>query len=124
MCLPLINFNNFNFYFKLDYRLIYIALFIFLLDKLLFNLTNYNCKSKNILLAFINPLYIKTMSLLILGDILTNLYQYPYVNYIKKISYFDFIERIDGILNFEYLFCFIILLSFILINIKKIKKPT
>ena len=60
---------------------------------------------------------------LIIGNTLTNIYQYPYVNYLKKITFFDFIERMDGFLNFGYLFCFIILLSFIMININQIKKP-
>lgn len=123
LCLPLINFNNFIFQFNIDYHFVYISLSVVLIHRYILYLTNYNINGKNILVSFINPIYIKTFLILILGNNLTNIYQYPYVNYLKRIKYFDFIERIDGILSFEYLFCFIILLSFVLLSIKQIKKP-
>ena len=82
-------------------------------------MSDYSIKYKEIILSFLNPIYIKIISLTILGNTLSNLYQYPYVSYLKRIKYFDFIERMEGILSFEYLFCFIIMLSFLLLNTKK-----
>ena len=124
LCLPLININKLTIHIQLDYQAIYIAIVILFLYLCILSLTKYKINNSFIVLSLVNPFYLKLMSLLIIGNTLTNIYQYPYISYLKNIEYFDFTERIDGILSFEYLFCFIILLSFILLNIKQIKKPT
>ena len=115
LTIPLINFNNLSINFHCNYRLIYIALFILFTHKCFYYLNNYQIKKKDLIISFINPLFIKILTLLTIGSTLSDLYQYPYVSYLKKIKYFDFIERMEGILSFEYLFCFIISLSFFLI---------
>ena len=123
LCIPLINFNNITIIFTINKSFIYISLFILFLYKYLCYLTNYKINNKIIILSFINPIIIKIISILILSNNLSNIYKYPYVNYLKRIKYLNFIERMDGILSFEYLFCFIILLIFIIQNIKVLKKP-
>ena len=123
LCIPLINFNNITFQFNIDYHFIYISLSIFLIHRYILYLTRYSISEKNIIYSWVSPISIKVIMTLIIGNTLTDIYQYPYVNYLKKITFFDFIERMDGFLNFGYLFCFIILLSFIMININQIKKP-
>lgn len=122
LSVPLIKFNNFSFSYNIDYSFIYIGLFILLLFNYLYYLSNYKINYKEIILSFISPLIIKIISLLILGNNLLSIYKYPYINYLKNINYLDFIERMEGILSFEYLFCFIILLSFFIQNIKVLKK--
>jgi len=123
LCIPIININNIILSIKFDYQLIYISLFIIFLDNCLYYLNNYQLHIKETIISFANPLLIKIISISILGNTLSNIYPYPYVNYLRRIKYFDFIERMEGILSYEYLICFISLLCFLLIIIKSLKKP-
>lgn len=119
LVIPLININNLQISFDYNYQLIIVALFILYLYKSIYYLNNYQLKNSELLISFINPLCIKLLALLVIGNTLSNLYNYPYVIYLKKIKYFNFIERMDGILSFEYIFCFIVLISYTLLNTKK-----
>ncbi len=100
---------------SINYHLVFIALLIFYLYKCLNYLTNYQVKKKKIFIIFLNPILLKLISISVLGNSLFNIYKYPYVSYLKTIRYFDFFERIDGILSFEYLFCFIYFFTFLLL---------
>ena len=119
LVIPLININNLQISFDYNYQLIIVALFILYLYKSIYYLNNYQLKNSELLISFISPLCIKLLALLVIGNTLSNLYNYPYVIYLKKIKYFNFIERMDGILSFEYIFCFIVLISYTLLNTKK-----
>ena len=122
LLIPLINFNNITFDFSIDYHLLLISLIIFLIYIYFFYYNDYKLSKSNIVISIINPSITKLMALLILGSPLTNIYKYPYINYLKNIKYLDFIERVDGLLSFEYILVFITLLSYILLIIKsKIK---
>ena len=55
----------------------------------------------------------------ILGYKLGIFYPYPEVMILKNIAFFDFIERVDYILVFEYLLVIYSLISILLLNIKK-----
>jgi len=119
LSLPLINFKNLYIDLNFDYHFIFITILIIFLYNSIYYLNNYRLKNLDLILSFINPISIKFITILILGNTLSNLYKYPYINYLQKIKYFNFIERMEGMLCFEYIFCFILTLSFLIINIKK-----
>lgn len=54
-----------------------------------------------------------------LGIDLASYYQYPEIAILKKVSYFNFIERIEGILSIAWLLDSVIVLSFILYSLKE-----
>ena len=116
--IPLINFHNIIFNFNINYTFIIISFSILLMYNYLYYFNNYKITNKELLISFINPSIIKIMTILVIGNPLVNIYKYPYVNYLKKIKYLNFIERIDGLLSFEYLLSYITLLAFLLLIIK------
>lgn len=118
LTIPLLKFSNFTIDLNYSYQLLYVSFFVLFLYKSIYYLNNYSLKKKELILSFTNSILIKLTSLLILGKKLFTIYQYPYVKHLQKIKYFDFIERIEGILLFEYLLCFIILISYLLLIIK------
>ena len=129
LIMPKININNLLTYndWSINYNFIIIGISIFYIFKSLNYLTNYKFNKKTII-SLINPIFIKLLTILVLSNTLTTIYKYPYINYLKTIRYFDFIERIDGLLSFEYLISFLALFAFILFNIKltlkKVDKST
>lgn len=119
LIIPEININNINnISFSFNYHFIYLGIIIWYFYKTINYLTNYMINKKRIIISFFNPLLMKLSTILVLGNTIFNIYKYPYVNYLKTIRYFDFIERVDGILMFEYLICFFYLLSFLLQSMK------
>lgn len=56
----------------------------------------------------------------ILSSRLINIYSYPFVNILKNISFYDFIDHMESLLSFEYLFDGFILLFSISFYIKDI----
>lgn len=56
--------------------------------------------------------------LLVLGNTLTNLYEYPFIIVFKCISLLNFIERIEIFFSLNYLFCFYF---FFLLNVYQLK---
>ena len=123
LIVPKININNLLSYnaLSVNYNFIIIGITILYIYKSLNYLTNYKFNKKTIL-SLINPLYIKLLTILVLSNTLVTIYKYPYMDYLKTIRYFDFIERIDGLLSFEYLICFFALFTFVLFNIKLLLK--
>lgn len=85
-------------------------------------LTNTTIKAKSYIIGIINPIIWKLITISIMGVTLFNLYVYPYFNVLKSIKYLDFIERMEGILSFQYLITFFFLLSFLLLIIKSISQ--
>ena len=122
LTISLVKVSNFGITLYIDYHFIYIGLITLYTYKCLWYLTNYQIKIKDIIISYLNPFSIKIKTMLILGNTLSSIYKYPYISSLKRIKYFDFIERIDGVLSFEYLFCFIITISFLLFNIRQLKK--
>ena len=123
LIIPKIDLNNiYSLNTSFHYHFVYIGFSIWYLYKIVNYLTNYLINKKRILISFLNPLLMKLLSILVLGNTVFNIYKYPYVNYLKNIRYFDFIERIEGILVFEYLFSFFYLFTFLLFSVKLLCK--
>ena len=121
---PNINVNNFNEQLinelTINSNIIYI-LGTFIITLILIKYTTNKLPNKKIyLVSLINPIIIKLISILVIGKTLFNLYNYPYINTLKRIKYLDFIERMEGILSLEYLFCFFLTISFTLFIIRNI----
>ena len=114
--------NNSIQYSNISYSFLYLGFYIFFIYNAIYYLTNRQISIKLLTITFINPLIIKLISILVLGNELFNKYSYPTVNYLKNINYFDFIERCDGILLFKYLISYYILFIFLIFNIKTLKK--
>lgn len=121
LIIPKLNFNNIviSHNIQITYRFILIGFSILYLDTAINYLTNYEINKKRSIISFINPLLIKILVIMSLGNTLSLIYKYPYVDYLKTIKYFDFIERIDGILSFEYLISFYYTFIFFLFIVKK-----
>ena len=126
LIIPKINISNINFIYNdsINYKFIIIGISILFIYKGISYLTNYKISKNNMLIALINPLLIKTFVILVIGNTLAFIYKYPYMDYLKTIKYFDFIERIDGILSFQYLISFYYLFIFLLFIIKLCIKKT
>ena len=122
LLLPLVDIHNLNLIkqFNININIIITSCIFFFIIRLVYLITNYLPSIKRTLIPLFNPLFIKLMIILVLGDTLFNLYEYPYVNYLKSIKYLDFIERIDGLLSFEYLLSFLVFFSFLIFSIKTI----
>ena len=112
------NFNNITNELHVNQNFLIFAIFntfIFLAIKYL---TNYSLNKKIYSFSLVNFLSIKILIIGIMGTTLFQLYEYPYVNILKRIKYLDFIERMEGILSFQYLISFFFLSSFIILLIK------
>ena len=124
LLLPYINIINFNYQLleqiSININFLYISLTIFFINLSIKYLTNYQVKNKIFSLSTINPIIMKLLTISIIGNTLFNIYNYPYFSVLKRIKYLEFIERMEGILSFEYLLCYIFLSSFLIILIKSI----
>ena len=56
----------------------------------------------------------------ILSNKLISVYKYPFINILKSVKFYDFIDHLEKLLGFEYLFYDLILLFTILFGIKNI----
>ncbi len=125
LILPQINFSYFS-TFRLDFSFSYqsflLAFIIFYIFLAIKYLTNDTLSKAFIGFSFANPLLLKILSIMIIGNQLTNLYHYPYFEIFKKIKYLNFFERMEGILSFQYLFSFFFLLSFLILVLKNVIK--
>ena len=126
LSIPNININNFNIKLldelQININSLYIGLMITYLYLGIKYLTNYKFNIKNYFINIINTIFIKILSLFILGKTLFYLYDYPYINILKRIKYLDFIERMEGIFSLFYLISFYFLLSYVLLLIIEISK--
>ena len=121
-----INTNNINYLIikeeSLSIHSIYISLTILFIYLTIKYLTLWETSYKSYLISILNPIVMKIITILTIGMTLFNIYDYPYVNVLKRIKYLDFIERMEGILSFQYLISFILLESFLLLIIISIIK--
>lgn len=122
LVIPNIEFNNFNIQLieelRINNHFLHFALIIFLIYVMINYLNKHQLNIKGYSISIINSCFFKVITIGILGKTLTDLYQYPYINILKRIKYLDFIERMEGILSFQYLFIFFFLLAFILLTIR------
>ena len=122
LIIPLIKINNLDFSlitdFKIDEGVFYIAFSLLILYRYIYYVLDYHVSKKVIIISITNFIIIYLLSFINLGKTLFNIYKYPYINYLKQIKYFNFIERMEGILSFQYLFSFFFLCCFLLLNLK------
>ena len=122
LVIPNINIENINYSLmdelKININSLYIGLIILFIHESIFYLTNNKVNNSIYIFSSLNSIIIKTLCILVMGKTLFYLYDYPYINILKRIKYLDFIERMEGILSFEYLFSFIVLSAYFLIIIK------
>ena len=126
LSIPNININNLNIKLldelQININSLYIGLFITYLYLGIKYLTDFKLNIKNYIISIFNPIFIKILSLFILGKTLFYLYDYPYINILKRIKYLDFIERMEGIFSLFYLISFYFFLSFCLMLVIDISK--
>lgn len=124
LVIPNINFFNFNDSLLkeliVNKNFLYISLLILFLHLSIRYLSDYVIANKTYILSIINPIILKIICVLVMGETLFNIYNYPYFNVLKRIKYLEFIERMEGILSFEYLLCFIFFIAFLILIIKTI----
>jgi len=122
LLIPNINFNNFNIQIikeaEFTGHFLYFGLLIFISYTIINYLNDYKINKKVYIGSIITMIFIKLLTIGILGETLLNLYDYSYINIFKRIKYLDFIERMEGILSIQYLFDFFFLFSIILLTIK------
>lgn len=119
---PYINIHNITFNTSINLHLLSISFSLLYFFFSIKYLTQDNISIKISFLSLGNALITKIITLSIIGQTLFNIYQYPYISILKKIKYFNIFERMDGILSFEYLICFLFLNSFFLLIIFKTTK--
>lgn len=123
LLIPYIDMNNFaNINYFVSKKFIYISLLIFLSFIAINYLNDYKLNYKVYLLSIVNIIFIKLLIIGILSQTLENVFNYPYISVLKKISYFDFFERLEGILALQYLFDYLFLLSLFILTIKTLIK--
>ena len=126
LSIPNININNLNIKLidelQININSLYIGLFITYLYLGIKYLIDHKLNIKNYVISIFNPIFIKILSLFILGKTLFYLYDYPYINILKRIKYLDFIERMEGIFSLFYLISFYFFLSFSLMLVIDISK--
>ena len=123
LVIPYINISNINYQIQnelcIKTSFIYITIILIYLNILIKKISNKSLGFKQNIISLLNPFLMKIIAISILGETLFNKYQYPYINILKKIKHLDFIERMDGLLSFEYIICFFFLLSFCFLIITK-----
>lgn len=116
--IKIINFQNINLTINNDF----LTLSFFLL--LIFIAINYlnDCKLnyRSYLISSSNIIFLKLFIISILSQTLENVFRYSYVSIFKKISYFSFFERLEGILALQYLFDYLFLCILFMLVIKKL----
>lgn len=119
LLIPYININNLSsIIWKPSYNFIYLSILILLIFISINYLNNYQLNYRNYLFSSFNIIFIKLLIISILSLTLENVFHYPYISIYKKISYFDFLERLEGIFAFQYLFDYLFLLILFTLTIK------
>ena len=122
LVIPNLNFNNINSNLikelNINISTPIIGLVVCYINLLIYYLSNHKLNNKVYLISSINPIVIKMICILTMGRTLTYLYNYPYIKVLQKIKYLDFIERMEGILSFQYLFDFFIFSGLLLLFFK------
>lgn len=116
--IPELNIENFNDYYVQTNYLIKQSLLVsfnFIYPYILiYPLTNTKFLKIDLITSCLNQIINYFFIISILGLTLTNIYKYPYIDIFKSVSLLGFIERIEIIFSFNYLFFmyFIILFSY------------
>ena len=101
-----------------NYHFISISMFIFFSYLTINYLNGYHLNNKVYFGSIFSIILLKLLTIGILGETLLNLYDYPYISILKRIEYLDFVERMEGVLSLQYLFCFFFLFSLVLLTIR------
>ena len=121
-----IDISNFNIQLikELDFSFNFITmvLYIFIGYFLINYLNDYRLNNKVYFGSILFIIFLKLLTIGIIGETLLNIYNYPYINILKRIKYLDFIERMEGILSLQYLFDYFFIFSLILLCIKYLVK--
>lgn len=123
LLIPYININNLinidltinNNFYLFSFFLLIILILIKYLTKLDLNYKVYFSISTYIILF-------KLLITSILSRTLESVFKYPYISIFKKISFLNFLERLEVFLSMEYLYEYFILLTFFIISFKYIIK--
>ena len=119
LLIPYININNLiKITIQPSFNFIYFSILILFIYIAINYLNNYQLNYKTYLFSSINIIFIKLLIISILGKTLENLFDYPYISIYKKISYFDFFERLEGIFALQYLFDYLFLFTLFTLTIK------
>lgn len=110
------NINTLNY--KLTTNFIDVSLLILIIFIVFNYLNNYKLNYKTYTFSFFNIFFIRLLITGILSQTLENVFKYPYISIFKKISYFDFLERLEGFLSLQYLFDYLFLLTLFTLTIK------
>ena len=116
------NIDNFQYEIYLSFDIFYIVLAILFIKISINYLTNDKINNTSYLLCFTNCFFTKALCIIILSSSLIKIYEYPYFSLLKRIKYLDFIERMEGLLSFQYLIIFIFFLSYLILLIKELTK--
>ena len=83
-------------------------------------LNDYKMNLLDVTISFTNIILIKVLMILTLSNTLINVFKYPYVSMFKRISFFNFLDRLENVLALQYLFDYFIILSLLILTIKTI----
>lgn len=119
LLIPHINFSN---YIPFDYMpsmaCLNVSFFILIIFIAINYLNNYQLNYKTYIISIINIVFIRLFITGILSKTLESVFQYSYISIFKKISYFDFFERLEGIFSIQFLFDYLLLLTLFTLTIK------
>lgn len=119
LLIPYINIHNFTgINYLVSPNFIDISLLILICFSAINYLNDYKINSKIYLVATFNIIFLKLLIISILSQTLENVFDYPYISIFKKISYFDFFERLEGFLSMQYLFDYLFLLVLFFLTCK------
>lgn len=119
LLIPYLNSNNFiPFNYQPSLNSIKLAFFILIIFMAINYLNNYQLNYKVYALSIGNIIILRLLITGILSQTLENVFKYPYISIFKKISYFDFLERLEGLLAIQFLFDYLFLLTLFLLTIK------
>lgn len=119
MLIPYIEPSNFTgFNYNLTTNFIDVAILILIIFIAFNYLNNYQINYKIYTFSIINIVFLRLLTTSILSNTLENVFDYPYISIFKKISYFEFLERLEGFLSMQYLFDYLFLLTLFTLTIK------
>lgn len=119
LLIPYIKINNYEtLNINLSFNFINLSFFILIIYICINYLNNYKLNTKTYIISSLNIIFIKLLIIGILSQTLENIFKYSYISIYKKISYFDFLERLEGFFSLQYLFEYLFLLSLFVLTIK------
>jgi len=103
------------------------AFLIFYAYFLIYPISKTKFQKRDLIVSSSSHLVIYLLILAVLGKKLINLYEYPFITILKKVSLIDFVERVELYFSLNYLFCFYFFFLLVVYQLKyllslKIKK--